>query len=193
MRCILTVILLFLCLFVNAQQNRIKGGGLGIFGIVNIGIGTFGYERLNKMQTASWQLHASFAGDAVAADARANKRSWITLDKTYYIKNKVEKRHFFYSPFAEMGNRITTPGHEHSPSDSIFNRKKSFEINPGIVIGGHFKVAKIFGFEFYGGPKVIFADTRTKYHNSLIRKDYFVKSSTVKAGFRCMIAWSWEF
>ena len=177
-----------------AQQNRIKAGVLVVpLFQSGFGMGNIGFERLNKQFNSSWQIHFCVAGGSIASDAETNNRKWVTVEKTYYLKSKKEKAHFFYSFFAETGNRITLPGHSYFKPDSIINKTKSFEINPGVSLGWQLKIKKRWGIEMLAGPKIIFASKEKQYYNSLNNQHYTVSGNHIKAGFRFMTSLYYQF
>jgi hypothetical protein len=126
----------------TAQQNRMKLGFIGFPSVSGFGIGDIGYERLNKKFNASWQLHFSASGGAIATDVGTETRKWGTVEKTFYRKTISKRVTWSYSFFAETGSREKSPGDILNTPDKILINTKWFEINPGASLGIQFRLGK---------------------------------------------------
>jgi hypothetical protein len=156
--------------------------------------GNIGYERLNKDNTGSWQIHYNFSTGSVAADAGSTKRNWITVEKTFYIQKPV-KYVFLYSFFAEAGNRTKLAGFVHSPPDSIFKNTTSSEVCPGIAIGFHRDLGKHWGIQAVCGPKMIIDIKKESLYYSISSLSYFTvpEEKNIRAGMRFMLNICYQF
>ena len=182
------ILLIFFTIFflkADAQRNRIK---LGLMGVPmfqsGFGMGNIGFERLNKTLNSSWQIHFSFAGGSPAADAETTNRKWLTLEKSIYLKRNSGKFNFYYSFFNETGKRTERPGFSHFEPDSILQRTTTFEINPGAGIGTQFQLMKKFKMEVQAGPKLIIANGKKYYYNSLAKQEFSELINKLRGGFR---------
>ena len=195
-------IAMILCVFALAAQaqsksqlNKIKAGILGVPGYQSgFATGNIGYERLNKDNTGSWQIHYNFSTGSVAADAGSTKRNWITIEKTFYIQKPV-KYIFLYSFFAEAGNRTKLAGFVHSPPDSIFKNTTTTEICPGIAVGFHHDFSRHWAIQAITGPKLII-DTKKEslYYNSINNKYYSLPTDKeIRTGLRFMLNICYQF
>lgn len=179
----------------QSQLNKIKAGILGVPGFQSgFATGNIGYERLNKDNTGSWQIHYNFSTGSVAADAGSTKRNWITVEKTYYIQKPV-KYVFMYSCFAEAGHRTKLAGFEHSPPDSIFKNTTSSEICPGIAIGFHRDLGKHWGIQAVCGPKMIIDTKKESLYYSSTNLTYFSvpEEKDIRTGLRFLLNICYQF
>jgi hypothetical protein len=176
-----------------AQQNRIKLGFIGFPSVSGFGIGDIGYERLNKKLNASWQLHFSASGGAVATDVGTETRKWGTIEKTFY-RNTISKRiTWSYSFFAETGSREKSPGKGSNTPEKFLITTKWFEINPGASLGIQFRIGKKWGIETQAGPKFIFATGKEYYRNSVINQTFTESINNNRAGFRLVGGFTYQF
>lgn len=179
----------------QSQLNKIKAGILGVPGFQSgFATGNIGYERLNKDNTRSWQIHYNFSTGSVAADAGSTQRNWITIEKTFYIQKPV-KYVFLYSFFAEAGNRTKLAGFEHNPPDSIFKNTTSTEVCPGIAIGLHRDLGKHWGIQAVCGPKMIIDIKKESLYYSISSLNYFMvpEEKNIRAGMRFMLNICYQF
>ncbi len=147
------------------------------------GMGTIGYERLNKKQNASWQLHFNVAGGSIASDAPISTRRWGTIEKTYYFRTVAKRIRYSFSAFSEIGNRSTRPGHASFKPDSILQKSIAFEINPGASLGLQYKFSKKWGMEMQAGPKLIIANGKQHFINASTQQKYQTTYKEIKAGY----------
>jgi len=177
-----------------SQQNKIKGGVLGIPGFQSgFATGNIGYERLNKNQTASWQIHYNLASGSIASDAGDTKRKWVTVEKTFYLKGKHESS-FLYSFFIESGTRTKFPGFIHPSPDSIPRYTRSFELCPGIAAGLHYNFSRHFGLQVLSGPKIIFSKPHTFFYSTATGKNFTADGGNeIKTGYRFMLNLCYQF
>jgi hypothetical protein len=176
-----------------AQQNRINLGFIGFPSVSGFGIGDIGYERLNKELTASWQFHFSASGGAVATDVGTETRKWGTIEKTFYRKTIAKRISWSYSFFAEAGSRDKSPGHIYNTPEKILIKTKVFEINPGASLGIQFRFGKRWGIETQAGPKLIFANGKKYYRNSTINQNFSEAVNNIKAGYRLIGGFTYQF
>ncbi len=169
---------------INAQRNKIKLGILGVpFFQSGFGMGTIGYERLNKKNTASWQAHFNVAGGSIATDVPVDTRRWGTIEKTFYYKTVAKRISYSFSAFTEIGDRVTTPGYARFEPDSILRKTVVFEINPGASLGLQYMFSKKWGIEMQAGPKLIIANGKKHFINSTNQQKFEVASDEIKAGY----------
>jgi len=193
MRSICFILIIFTCLPMAAQQNRIKLGFIGFPSVSGFGIGDIGYERLNKKLNASWQLHFSASGGAVATDVGTETRKWGTIEKTFYRKSISKKITWSYSFFTETGSREKSPGKVLNTAEKILLKTKWFEINPGASLGIQFRFGKKLGLETQAGPKFIFATGKNYYRNSVINQTHTESINGNRAGFRLIGGFTYQF
>lgn len=183
----LTAILFFIFFSnsLNAQQNRLKFGIMGIpFSGAGFGIGSVGYEHLDSTLHSSWQFFLNAAGGSIAADARSESRVWGTAERTFYKKTISKKISWSYSFFTEIGNRTVNAGYEKNTFEKIFKTKKVFEINPGASLGLQLYLGKKVRLEGQAGPKVIFASGKNNYYDFDTGEPFSQKVNEIKAGYR---------
>ena len=193
MKKVFSILFFLISLSSPSQQNRIKLGFIGFPTASGFGIGDFGYERLNKKLNSSWQIHFSASGGAVATDVGSEARKWGTIEKTFYRKTISKKITWSYSFFTETGSREKSPGFIHNIPEKIFIKTKQFEINPGVSLGIHLRIGKKFGIETLTGPKIIFANGKNYYVNSIIKQNFSEPVRYTKAGFRFIGGFTYQF
>ena len=154
MRICCFILIIFTGSSLAAQQNRIKLGFIGFPSVSGFGLGDIGYERLNKKLNASWQLHFSASGGAVATDIGTETRKWVTIEKTFYRKSISKRITWSYSFFGETGSREKSTGKVFNTPEKILIKTKWFEINPGTSLGIQFRLGKKLGIETQVGPKL---------------------------------------
>jgi hypothetical protein len=193
MRSCCFILIIFTCSSLAAQQNRIKLGFIGFPSVSGFGIGDIGFERLNKNLNASWQLHFSASGGAVATDVGTETRKWGTIEKTFY-RNTISKRiTWSYSFFTETGSREKSPGKVLNSPEKILLKTKWFEINPGACLGIQFRIGKKLGIETQAGPKFIFATGKEYYRNSVINQTFSESLNNNRPGFRFIGGFTYQF
>ncbi len=185
---------IFFYLSSNAQQLSIKGGIIGIpfFEGFPGYIISGGAEWQTKNKKNSWQLIYNYAEGAVAQDAPQYKRNWFSLDKIHYVPTKT-KVQFLYSFFLEAGRKIKYPGYGRSVSDTIFNNKNSFEINPGLSAGAALHFSKNIGMQFLVGPKLIIANSKTNWYNITTRNYFYTREKEYDKGYRFNVFFNYNF
>ena len=193
MKLLVSILTLLLTVTLNAQFYKIKAGAIGIpLFQSGAGMANISFEMYNKKANRSFQLTASISGGAIATDAESTTRKWATLERIFYTGSPDSKRKFFYTFFAEAGTRNISPGFTDFSPDSILNKKRAFEINPGAGIGITFKIKKKLGVDFSAGPKLIIASYKDKYYNSLSKQYFTVNYNDTRAGFRFMTSLSYQ-
>lgn len=192
-RSIFFILTLFISSSLIAQQNRIKLGFIGFPSQSGFGIGDIGYERLNKKLNASWQLHFSASGGAIASDVGTETRKWGTIEKTFYRKTIAKKITWSYSFFTEAGSREKSPGRVFDVPEKILKKTNLFEINPGASFGIQLLLGKKWGIETQVGPKLIFAKGKKYYRNSTINQTYSESIYDIKAGYRLIGGFTYKF
>ncbi len=193
MRSCCFILILFMNLALTAQQNRIKLGFIGFPSQSGFGIGDIGFERLNKELNSSWQLHFSASGGAIASDVGTETRKWGTIEKTFYRKTIAKKITWSYSFFTEAGSRDKSPGHVPYIPEKILKKTKLFEINPGASLGIQLLLGKKWGIETQAGPKLIFAKGIKYYRNSTANQIYSESFHDIKAGYRLIGGFTYQF
>jgi hypothetical protein len=166
-----------------------KGGFIGFPSSSGFGIGTLGYEKMNKELTKSWQLHINGSGGAIATDVGIETRKWITVERTFYHKTISKTISWSYSFFTEIGDRVKENGDRSDDIARIFDKRKMVEINSGANLGIQLRIGKKWGVETLAGPKVIFANGKEFYLDAspgVPRRNFTEKVSYIKAGFRLM-------
>ncbi|MBI5857511.1 MAG: hypothetical protein HZB42_07655 [Sphingobacteriales bacterium] len=185
----------FICSFLSAQQNRIKLGVLILPSASFPGfiIGSAGYERLNKNLNSSWQFSFNKSSGSFGTDAGDENRTWGTIEKIYYNKISGSKITWSFSFFTETGIREKLAGHVYVTPEKTFRKTKKFEINPGAGLGLQGRFHKRWGIEIIGGPKLIIANGKDYYYNSIIKQIFTESVHETKLGFRLMGMISYQF
>ena len=179
----------------QSQLNKIKAGILGVPGFQSgFATGNIGYERMNKNNTGSWQIHYNFSTGSVAADAGSSNRKWFTVEKTFYVQ-KPAKYIFLYSFFTEAAHKTKQAGFVHSVPDSIFKSITSTEICPGIAVGFHRDLSKHWGLQALCGPKLIIDTKKESLYYSSTNLKYFSvpEEKNIRTGLRFMLNICYQF
>ncbi|HWR32013.1 MAG TPA: hypothetical protein VN451_00695 [Chitinophagaceae bacterium] len=177
----------------EAQKNRIKLGFIGFPSESGFAIGDIGYERLSKELNSSWQFHFSASGGTIAIDAGTETRKWVTVEKTFYRKTVANKITWSYSFFTEAGCREKNPGRVPYIPEKILINTKQFEINPGASLGIQLRFGKKWGIETQVGPKIIIATGKEYYRNNIINQPYSKTFHNLKAGYRLIGTFAYQF
>ncbi|MFM2337147.1 MAG: hypothetical protein RL115_340 [Bacteroidota bacterium] len=146
-----------------SQRHRMKAGFIGFPTVSGFGIGTVGYEIMNKAFTKSWQIHINGAGGAIGTDVGTVTRKWLTFERSYYHFTIAKKISWSYSFFSELGNRTKENGDRGRDNSRILDKIKTIELNPGAQLGMQCRVGKSWGIEMQAGPKLIIATGKAYY------------------------------
>jgi len=167
------------------QRKFIVGSFWGFPSGGGFGYGNLGFEYQAKNNADAWQISINMSAGAIATDIGTTNRKWITVDKLRSFKKSFhEKYSFFYTFFIETGDRKVTGGMWRDFRDTILNKKKAFEINPGIGLGTNIRLFKKIHLQLIAAPKAIIAFHKDKYYD-LLNKNYFEKKYTdSNIGFR---------
>lgn len=195
MRKIFLIAFLHVAVSSTGQQNRAKLGILILpsASLPGFVIGSAGYERLNKGLHSSWQFSYNKSYGSFGTDVGDENRTWGTIEKIYYRKISGTKLTWFYSFFTEAGAREKLAGHIYVTPEKIFRKKKQFEINPGAGLGVQARLQKRWGIEIMGGPKLIFANGKDYYYNSITKQTFTEPAKDTKFGYRLMGMISYQF
>jgi len=187
------ILFLLLQLQIDAQRNRIKAGFLGFPAASGFGLGSFGYERLGKKLTSSWQVLLNGSGGEIGNDTGPEKRIWGTVEKTFYKKTISERITWSYSFFTEAGKREKDAGHAAFIPERTFNKRKTFEICPGASIGLQYRIGNRWRLEATAGPKIILANGDEYYYNNITKNIFSEKYSATAIGLRLNGLLSYQF
>jgi hypothetical protein len=193
MRIRLLILFVFLTLFGNAQQNKVKLGFIGFPTVSGFGIGNIGYERMQNDQKKSWQILFSISGGSIATDVETHYRKWITVDRMFYFNTIHHKLKYYFSLFSELGTRKSKPGLIRFADTAILEEKKAIEFNPGGALGLSYSIGRKFNLESAVGPKVLFQNGKEYYYNSREKKYYNKSYSNIGFGIRFLFTLSYQF
>jgi hypothetical protein len=192
---IFPIAFLLVAVFSNGQQNRVKLGILILpsASLPGFVIGSAGYERLNKDLNNSWQFSFNKSYGSFGTDVGDENRTWGTVEKVYYRKISGTKFTWFYSFFTEAGTREKLAGLVVVTPEKTFRTTKQFEITPGAGLGLQARFQKRWGIEIMGGPKLIFANGKDYYYNSITKQTFTEPAKDTKFGYRLMGMISYQF
>lgn len=193
MKKVLCIFFVLIQLQVHAQQNRIKVGFIGFPSASGFGLGSIGYERLNKAIVSSWQILINGSGGEIGVDAGAEKRYWATIEKSFYKKTIADRITWSYSLFAEVGKREKDAGHVAIIPSRTFRERKTFEICPGVSLGIQYRIGKKWRLEAATGPKIILANGNEYYYNSITNSIFSENYSKTTIGLRLNGLLSYQF
>jgi hypothetical protein len=98
-----------------------------------------------------------------------------------------------YSLFTEIGTRVKKAGMVRPTPEKTFREAKSFEVNPGVAFGLQYRLGKRWRLEGVIGPKIILANGKDYYYNSINTQLFTENANEVRAGFRLMGFISYQF
>lgn len=173
----------------NSQQNYLKVFAIGVPFQSGAGIGNIGFEHLNKNSTGAWQFDLNMAAGTFTTDVSVPHRVWLSADKIFLFNKQAKYQNaVFYTFFTEAGTRNLAGGRVlYAQNGSIFQKTKSFEINPGAGLGKNFPIGKRCHFQAIAGPKIIFAFRKDQYYETASGKYFYDRYTKISAGYRILL------
>jgi hypothetical protein len=172
----------------NTQRNYIQGFAIGLPFQSGAGFGNIGFERLNKTRTSAWQFDLNFAVGTLTTDVRVPHRFWLSADKIYLFNKQAKFQNAtFFTLFTEVGTRNLTGGRILLAQNGlIFQKTKSFEINPGVGLGKNFSLGRKWHLQAIAAPKLIMAFKKDEYFEEASGKIFKDHYTEINAGYRIL-------
>lgn len=125
-----------------------------------------GFERMILKNVSTQILLNKFGFDMRSTDGSVKTTNSIVPEMRYYFGSDNINKSYFIGLFTELSTTKTEPAVVQI-EDKAFIKEKELLVNPGLLIGKHFKIAKKWYWEMYIGPKHIFKkETRTYLVNN---------------------------